>query len=88
MRAAYLPIAATAALVFAQPAAADTVSDWWDFGARLANAAQAAGGLAEASSPNASIDPAQASATPRPARSKPPATPSRRRAVIHEVATR
>jgi hypothetical protein len=46
MRRSYLAFAATAALVAAQPAAADTVSDWWDFGARLANAAQAAGGLA------------------------------------------
>ncbi|MEA3065988.1 MAG: hypothetical protein QOJ27_2445 [Sphingomonadales bacterium] len=43
MRGLYLGFAATAALVAAQPAAADTVSDWWDFGARLANAAQAGG---------------------------------------------
>jgi hypothetical protein len=46
MRASYWVAAAAAALGSAQPASADTVSDWWDFGARLANAAQAAGGLA------------------------------------------
>jgi len=42
MRISYLATAA-AALAFAQPAAAGTVSDWWDFGSRIANAAQSAG---------------------------------------------
>jgi hypothetical protein len=44
MRRTYLGLAATAALAFAPPASADTVSDWWDFAARIGNAAQAAGG--------------------------------------------
>jgi hypothetical protein len=41
MRQAYLRVAAVAALVFAQPAAADTVCDWWEFANRLANPMQA-----------------------------------------------
>ena len=41
MRRAYLRLAAAAALVFAQPAAADTVCDWWEFANRLANPMQA-----------------------------------------------
>jgi hypothetical protein len=32
--------AATAGLAFAQPAAADTVSDWWEFGSRISGATQ------------------------------------------------
>src|SRR5688500_14519775 len=40
MRRAYLKVAAIAALVFAQPAAADTVCDWWEFANRLANPMQ------------------------------------------------
>jgi hypothetical protein len=36
-----LRIAAVAALVFARPAAADTVSDWWEFAYRVTSAAQA-----------------------------------------------
>jgi hypothetical protein len=46
MRRIYLATAAAAVSIFAQPAAADTVSDWWDFASRVANASQAAGGLA------------------------------------------
>src|SRR5688572_2672972 len=43
MRRAFLKVAAAAAaaLVFAQPAAADTVCDWWEFANRLANPMQA-----------------------------------------------
>ena len=37
MRIAILRTAAAAALVFAQPAAADTVTDWWEFASRLGN---------------------------------------------------
>ena len=36
MRRLMMGMAATAALVFASPAAADTVSDWWEFANRLA----------------------------------------------------
>jgi hypothetical protein len=43
MRSAYLGIAATAALLFAQPAAADTVCEWMDLANRLSFASQAAG---------------------------------------------
>lgn len=46
MRKAFMGTAAAAALLLAQPAAADTVTDWWDFASRLAGAAQGAGGLA------------------------------------------
>ena len=46
MRKIYLATAAAAAFAFSQPAAADTVSDWWDLASRIANAAQSAGGLA------------------------------------------
>jgi hypothetical protein len=42
MRASYLAIAACAALAFAEPASADTVSDWMDLANRLGAAAQAA----------------------------------------------
>ncbi|HEU4453251.1 MAG TPA: vanadium-dependent haloperoxidase [Longimicrobium sp.] len=38
MRRATLGIATLAALVFAQPAAADTVCDWWEFSGRIYNA--------------------------------------------------
>jgi len=38
MRKAAMGMAAVAALVFAQPAAADTVSDWWEFANRMYNA--------------------------------------------------
>ncbi|HEX6369705.1 MAG TPA: vanadium-dependent haloperoxidase [Longimicrobium sp.] len=38
MRRAYLRMAAAAALAFAQPAAADTVCDWWEFSGRIYNA--------------------------------------------------
>ena len=41
MRRAYLRTAVAAALVFAQPAAADTVCEWWEFANRLANPMQA-----------------------------------------------
>jgi hypothetical protein len=41
MRRAYLRIAAAATLIFAQPAAADTVCDWWEFANRLSNPMQA-----------------------------------------------
>lgn len=44
MRATYLRMAALAALVFAQPAAADTVCDWWEFANRISSAAQTAPG--------------------------------------------
>lgn len=37
MRKAYLRMAAIAALVFARPAAADTVCDWWELANRLSN---------------------------------------------------
>ena len=37
MRRAYLRMAVAAALVFARPAAADTVSDWWDFASRMSS---------------------------------------------------
>ncbi len=37
MRRAYLRIAAATALICAQPAAADTVCDWWEFANRLSN---------------------------------------------------
>lgn len=40
MRRAFLKVAAAAALVFAQPAAADTVCDWWEFANRLSNPMQ------------------------------------------------
>ena len=43
MRSTHIGLAATAALLFAQPASADTVTDWWDFASRLANPYQAAG---------------------------------------------
>ncbi|HEY0035203.1 MAG TPA: vanadium-dependent haloperoxidase [Longimicrobium sp.] len=43
MRIATLGMAAAAALVFAQPAAADTVCDWWEFATRITNAQSAAG---------------------------------------------
>jgi hypothetical protein len=46
MRRAYLATAAVAALVFAQPARADTVSDWWDFANRITATAQGPSGLA------------------------------------------
>ncbi|HEX9940202.1 MAG TPA: vanadium-dependent haloperoxidase [Longimicrobium sp.] len=38
MRRAFLPLAAAAALLIAQPAAADTVCDWWEFSGRIYNA--------------------------------------------------
>jgi hypothetical protein len=38
MRRAFLPLAAAAALLVAQPAAADTVCDWWEFSGRIYNA--------------------------------------------------
>src|SRR5688500_18347441 len=41
MRKSHLLSAAAAALAFAQPAQADTVTDWMDLAARLGNAAQA-----------------------------------------------
>ena len=41
MRRAFLKVAAAAALVFARPAAADTVCDWWEFATRLSNPMQA-----------------------------------------------
>ncbi|HWK89910.1 MAG TPA: vanadium-dependent haloperoxidase [Longimicrobium sp.] len=41
MRRATLRMAAVAALVVAKPAAADTVSDWWEFANRITSAAQA-----------------------------------------------
>ncbi|HEX2204012.1 MAG TPA: vanadium-dependent haloperoxidase [Longimicrobium sp.] len=44
MRRAYLRIAVVAALAFARPAAADTVSDWWELANRISNASQAAPG--------------------------------------------
>jgi hypothetical protein len=44
MRHIYLGTAA-AALLFAQPAAADTVTDWWDFSNRIAATAQGPSGL-------------------------------------------
>jgi hypothetical protein len=44
MRRAYLKVAAVAALAFTQPAAADTVCDWWEFATRLANPMTATGG--------------------------------------------
>lgn len=40
MRRAFLKAAAAAALVFAQPAAADTVCEWWEFANRLSNPMQ------------------------------------------------
>ena len=40
MRRAFLKAAAAAVLVFAQPAAADTVCDWWEFANRLSNPMQ------------------------------------------------
>lgn len=43
MRRAYLKVAAVAALVFAQPAAADTVCEWWEFATRLGNPMTASG---------------------------------------------
>jgi hypothetical protein len=43
MRRAYLKVAAVAALAFAQPAAADTVCDWWEFATRLGNPMTASG---------------------------------------------
>jgi hypothetical protein len=46
MRRAYSAIAATAALAFAQPARADTVTDWWDFANRVTQTAQGPSGLA------------------------------------------
>ncbi|HEX2094356.1 MAG TPA: vanadium-dependent haloperoxidase [Longimicrobiaceae bacterium] len=46
MRRAYLLIAAFATLVFAKPAAADTVSDWWEFANRISSASQSAPGSA------------------------------------------
>jgi hypothetical protein len=38
MRRAFLPLAAAAALLIAQPAAADPVCDWWEFSGRIYNA--------------------------------------------------
>jgi hypothetical protein len=45
MRKAYLGMAAAAAaaLLAARPAAADTVTDWWDFASRIAVASQGSG---------------------------------------------
>jgi hypothetical protein len=43
MRRAFLKLAAASALVFAQPAAADTVCDWWEFANRLSNPMQGGG---------------------------------------------
>ena len=41
MRLPLFPIAAAAAaLLAAQPASADTVSDWWEFATRIASATQ------------------------------------------------
>jgi hypothetical protein len=37
MRAAFLRVAAAAALVLARPAAADTVCDWWEFANKMSN---------------------------------------------------
>jgi hypothetical protein len=45
MRGLYQALAAGAALAFAQPVSADTVTDWWDFGNRIAQAAQGPSGL-------------------------------------------
>jgi hypothetical protein len=45
MRKALMGTAAAAALIFAQPAAADPVTDWWDFGNRIAQTAQGPSGL-------------------------------------------
>ncbi|HYH78655.1 MAG TPA: vanadium-dependent haloperoxidase [Longimicrobium sp.] len=44
MRRAAIGIAAVATMIFARPAAADTVCDWWEFGARLANPMTATAG--------------------------------------------
>jgi hypothetical protein len=41
----YQAAAAAAALAYAQPAAADTVTDWWDFGNRIAQTAAGPSGL-------------------------------------------
>jgi hypothetical protein len=38
-----LRVAAVAALIFARPAAADTVCDWWEFATRLSNPMQSSG---------------------------------------------
>ena len=43
MRKYLMFLAATASLTFAQPAAADTVIDWFDFASRVSNAAQGGG---------------------------------------------
>ena len=40
MRKSYLATAAAAALIFAQPAQADPVTDWWDFATRIATSLQ------------------------------------------------
>ncbi len=40
MRKGHLTTAAAAALVFAQPAQADPVTDWWDLASRISNASQ------------------------------------------------
>lgn len=45
MRRAYLRVAAAAALAFAQPAAADTVCDWWELATRLSSPMQASAAL-------------------------------------------
>ena len=45
MRGLYKLLAAAAALAFARPAAADTVTDWWDFGNRIAQTASGLSGL-------------------------------------------
>ena len=41
----YKLLAAAAALTVATPAAADTVTDWWDFGNRIAQTASGPSGL-------------------------------------------
>ncbi|MEA3012872.1 MAG: hypothetical protein QOD42_1417 [Sphingomonadales bacterium] len=46
MRKALMGTAAAAALIFAQPAAADPVTDWWDFANRITATAQGPSGLA------------------------------------------
>ncbi|MEA3052660.1 MAG: hypothetical protein QOG72_1563 [Sphingomonadales bacterium] len=40
MRVSYLAIAAAAVLAGSQPAAADVVTDWWDFGSRISGTTQ------------------------------------------------
>jgi len=45
MRGLFNALAAAAALTFAQPASADTVTDWWDFGTRVAQTAAGPSGL-------------------------------------------